>query len=400
MPAVGFREWLAIGRAIADRQLIRYNDKGQFTAKFERRLAELIGAEHVLTVNSGTSALTAALAAAGIGPGDEVLVPAYTWMASAAAPVLVGAVPVLVDIDESLTIDPADIERKITPYTRAIMPVHMLNLPCNMDAITRIAKENSLFVIEDACQAVGVKYKGQYCGAIGDAGAFSFNKYKNINIGEGGAVVTSNHRLLMRARNYHDLGTWVRDHDQESNELLFIGSNMRATEIEGAMLGVQLSKLAPMLDRLRKRRSVLASVLSRSEQFRLSPHHDETNAVALTVIFEKREDAIEFSGNRGVTRLLDSSKHIYTNWEAILSKRTVHPMLDPWAWAKRKIEYSPDSCTRTLDILDRTCQISLGQRYPLPVVRLFANRLANWRTEAAGAQVLPSQQNPQMPSAG
>ena len=133
--------------------------------------------------------------------------PAYTWMATAAAPVMVGAVPVLVDIDESLTIDPADIERKITPYTRAIMPVHMLNLPCNMDAIMAIAKKRKLLVIEDACQAVGVRYKDRYCGAIGDAGAFSFNAYKNINIGEGGAVITNDDRIFARARKYHDLGS-------------------------------------------------------------------------------------------------------------------------------------------------------------------------------------------------
>ena len=155
MPRVGFREWIAVSRVIARGQLLRYRGgEDGFTTRFEAQLCKKIGVKHALTVNSGTSALISALVAAGIGPGDEVLVPAYTWVATAAAPLAVGAVPVLVDVDESLTIDPEDIKRKITPYTKAIIPVHMLNLVCNMDAITAIAAQHRLLVIEDACQAV------------------------------------------------------------------------------------------------------------------------------------------------------------------------------------------------------------------------------------------------------
>ncbi|MCG8558921.1 MAG: DegT/DnrJ/EryC1/StrS family aminotransferase [Hyphomicrobiales bacterium] len=373
MATVGFREWLAVGRAIAERKLLRYEEGARLTDRFEQRLADRIGARHVLTVTSGTNALICALAATGVGPGDEVLVPAYTWMATAAAPVMVGAVPVLVDIDESLTIDPKDIERKITPYTRAIIPVHMGNVPCDMDAIMRIADKHGLLVIEDACQAVGVRYKDRHCGAIGQAGALSFNRYKNINIGEGGAVITSDDRIFRRARNYHDLGTWVRGHNEEPGEQLFVGTNMRATEIEGAMLGVQLSKLGPMLKRLRKRRDMFASVLGKSSRFRISPHHDEANAVGLSVIFDRREEAIAFAKRRGVSRLQANSKHVYTNWKPILDKRTFHPALNPWTWAKREIDYDIDCCARTLDILDRTCHIALGHRFPMPAMRLLAH---------------------------
>ena len=161
MPRVGLREIVALGRVIASGKLSRYaaGSRGA-TSRFEARLSERLEVKHVLTVNSGTSALISALVAAGIGPGDEVLVPAYTWVATAIAPLAVGAVPVLVDIDESLTMDPQDIERKITRNTRAIIPVHMRNLVCDMDAIMAIAKRRRLFVLEDACQAVGVRYKG------------------------------------------------------------------------------------------------------------------------------------------------------------------------------------------------------------------------------------------------
>jgi dTDP-4-amino-4,6-dideoxygalactose transaminase len=377
MPAMGFREWIAAGQAIADGQLMRYADKAHFTARFERELGEHVGAKHVLTVNSGTSALIAALAAAGIGPGDEVLVPAYTWMATAAAPVQVGAVPILVDINETLTIDPEDIRRKITPYTRAIIPVHMVNAPCDMDAILAIAREHNLVVIEDASQSGGVRYKDKYCGAIGDLGAYSFNKMKNMNIGEGGAVLTNDDAFFVRARSYHDLGAMVRGHEDNFNEKEFVGVNMKVTEIQGAMLRVQLKKVQPLLKRMQKRRAMLAEILSQSPHFKVTPHNDPASAVSLSILAPTRETAIELTQRRGVwNRLRDSSKHVYTNWEPILAKRTFHPKMNAWAWAKRPIDYSPDMCARTLDILDRTCVINLGLRYPDPVMVWIAKKIA------------------------
>jgi dTDP-4-amino-4,6-dideoxygalactose transaminase len=374
MPNLGMREWFAAGQAILSGNVYRYKDGAHFSEDFERRLSEALGSKYALAVNSGTAALVCALAAAGIGPGDEVLVPAYTWMATAAAPVMVGAVPVLVDIDESLTIDPADIERKITPYTKAIIPVHMINLPCAMDAIVAIASKHGLIVIEDACQAVGVRYKDKYCGAIGDAGAFSFNSYKNMNIGEGGALVTDDGALYARARNYHDLGAPIRGHEQTFNQAAFVGHNMRVTELQTAMLGVQLSKLLPMMQRLRARRALMAEVLE-TKGYKLAPHNDSANAVSLVVLFDTEDEAIAFAARPNVTRIMDSSKHIYTNWEAILAKRTFHAKMNPWAWANREIDYAPDCCARSLDILSRACRIALGQRFPLPLVRLAAERL-------------------------
>lgn len=369
MARPGLREWLAAGRVIAGGNMLRYGDPNGYTARFEQRFGKHVGAKHVLAVQSGTGALTAALAAAGIGPGDEVIVPAYTWMATAAAPVSVGAVPVLADIDESLTIDPADIIAKITPHTRAIIPVHMVNAPCDMDAIMAIAREHNLIVIEDACQAVGIPYKDRFCGAIGDAGTYSFNAFKNMNIGEGGALTTNSEKLFARARNYHDLGTFVRGHEETYNEPTFIGSNMRVTEIDGAMLGVQLSKLGPALERNRKRRAAVAEVVAGGSGYRMSPHLDEAQAMTATILFDRTEDAARFGALPGAYCLSDNSKHVYTNWEPILSKRTFHPDMSPWKWAKREIEYTPDMCKRTLDILARTCRVELGGRAPIPLLK-------------------------------
>lgn len=389
MAKVGLAEWLAVGGAIAEGELLRYSAKRQYVRKFEERFGAMIGAKHVLAMTNGTSALTSALSAAGIGPGDEVLVPAYTWMATAAAPVLVGAVPVLVDIDETLTMDPADLERKITPQTKAIIPVHMVNAPANMDVIMRIARKHKLVVIEDACQAVGVRYKSKFCGAIGDMGAYSFNRFKNINIGEGGALSTNDDRLYARALNYHDLGVWARHLDLPAEEKVFVGHNYRVTEVQGAMLGAQLSKLQPMLKKWRERRRVMAAELSHDPDIRVSPHNDPENAVTLTVIFDRERDAEAFAKNRGVMRVYDNSKHVYTNWTAILEKRTAHPKLSPWQWAAREIDYSPDSCARTLDILKRTCRIGLGERWPVPVMRYAARRLVKRNPIRPGIAAAP-----------
>jgi dTDP-4-amino-4,6-dideoxygalactose transaminase len=376
MPRVGVSELVTLGRVIAGGQLLRYRGGEQgFTSKFEDKLTKQLGVKHALTVNSGTSALISALAAAGIGPGDEVLVPAYTWVATAIAPLAVGAVPVLVDINESLTIDPEDIKRKITPYTKAIMPVHMLNLVCDMDAITAIAKQHRLKVIEDACQAVGVTYKGRRVGTIGEAGAFSFNQFKNLNSGEGGAVLTNDDRIFTRARMFHDAGSYTREYAFESNEAVFCGMNLRVSELTGAVLHAQLPKLDPLLKRLRKRHSMMTGQLSKTRKMRISPHNDPDNAVGLTVIFDRPEDAKDFAGHHGVERLIDTGRHVYTNWQPIMTQRTFHDKMNPWKWANREITYSNDMCSKTLDILSRTCRIALGAQYPMPVMQLRTKML-------------------------
>lgn len=376
MPRVGVREFGALTRVIAGGQLLRYRGgENGFTGRFESALAAKLGVKHALTVNSGTSALIASLAAAGIGPGDEVLVPAYTWVATAIAPLAVGAVPVLVDIDESLTIDPEDIKRKITPYTRAIIPVHMMNVVCDMDAITAIARKHRLLVIEDACQAVGVSYRGRRVGTIGDIGAFSFNQFKNLNSGEGGAVITNDDRYFTRARMYHDVGSYTREYDSESNEPVFAGVNMRVSELTGAVLHAQISKLDPLLKRLRSRHGILASALAKTTKLRVSPHNDPDNAVGLSVILDTVENAKAFANQRGVERLIDTGRHVYTNWIPIMTQRTFHERMNPWKWAHRDITYSNDMCSKTLDILARTCRVSLGAQYPEVVMRMRANML-------------------------
>src|SRR5947207_1738916 len=179
MYEAGQAEIDAIAKVIKSRKLFRYTEGSQ-CARFEQRWAKHLGVKFAHMTSSGTAALTAGLVGLGVGPGDEVLVPAHTYMATAVAVLAVGAIPVIVDINESITIDPHAVADAVGPRTRAVMPVHMWGVSCDMDAIMRIARKRKLLVLEDACQAVGGAYEGKMLGSIGHAGAFSFNYFKNI----------------------------------------------------------------------------------------------------------------------------------------------------------------------------------------------------------------------------
>jgi dTDP-4-amino-4,6-dideoxygalactose transaminase len=349
------------------------------TGKFEQELCHTIGVEHALAVNSGTSALIGALVGAGIGPGDEVLVPAYTFVATAAAPLAVGAVPVLVEIDESLTMDPGDLLCKITPHTKAVIPVHMRNLVCDMDAIMKVAADYGLVVVEDACQAVGVRHRGRRVGSIGHVGAFSFNRYKNISSGEGGAILTGDRRIHARATMHHDVGSYDRPGWIET-EALFPGMNLRMPGLCAAVLRPQLARIDAQLDRRReRRRMVLDQITSVWKQARPAPHHDEADAVGLALTFDDPAEAKAFAecgAKLGAQRLIDTGSHVYANWRSVLAKRAHHPALDPHKWAHRTIDYSPDSCPATLDILARSCTVDLAPEVPTPAFRLLAAGVA------------------------
>jgi dTDP-4-amino-4,6-dideoxygalactose transaminase len=359
-------------------QFSRYGGRSpSVTDRFEAELARALGARHTLAVNSGTSALMCALVGAGIGPGDEVLVPAYTWVSTAAAPVLLGAVPVLVDGDESLTMDPTKILDACSEHTRAIVPVHMDNLVCDMDSISNVASEQGLVVIEDACQAMGVRYRGRRVGTIGDAGAFSFNQYKNITSGEGGAVVTSDDTIATRAGMFHDVGSYIRPRTIIEEPPAFVGMNLRMPELSSAMLRSQLRRLDALIARRRRRRDLLLEAMSRSATFEgtVVPHHSPDDAAALAVRFDDEESAIRFAQHRGVTRLLDSGRHVFTNWQPIQERRVHDGRLNPWSRHARPIDYSADRYASTLDTLARSCTIGVPPSVPLAAFAALAKRM-------------------------
>lgn len=358
MPRPGVMEILNLARVVATGGLMHHaGETGSFTGRSQNCLAQMMGVEHALLVNSGTSALIVALKAAGVGPGDEVLVPAYTWVSTASAPLFLGAIPILVDIDESLTMDPADLERKITPFSKAIIPVHMLNLVCDMDSIMGIAVRHGLAVIEDACQAVGVSYKGRRVGSIGHLGAFSFNHYKNVTSGEGGAVITNNGDMMRRAEVYHDIGTFSAHYDTINRD--FVGCNMRVSELTSAVLLAQFGRLDKDLQKRRDRRKRNIDRLVPMSAGKISLHHDPDSAVGLTLTFKTSEEAIEFASRHpAVTRIGDIKRHDYVSWLPVLQHCSADSRTDPFRSAQRKVTYSSDMCSKTTEILSRTCLVA------------------------------------------
>jgi dTDP-4-amino-4,6-dideoxygalactose transaminase len=378
----GVREIVSVARVLVGGELGRYAaGEKSVTARFERQAAGLLGAPHALAVNSGTSALVTALAGVGVGPGDEVLVPAYTWVSTAAAPLALGAIPVLVEVDESLTIDPVDLKSKITPATRAVMPVHMLNLVADMDAVTRLAAEHGIAVVEDACQAFGVRYRGRRVGTIGDAGAFSFGQTKNIVSGEGGLVVTPDERTAVRSAMFHDVGSYTRASWLQTSEPLFVGMNLKMSEVTAAVLRPQLARLDRELDRLAAHRQAAVEEFSAEPSLRVSPHHDPEHAVGLTVTFDEPAEAERFAKQPRVHRLIDTGRHVYLNWDSIRGQRTHHERFDPYGWAGHpEWTIQADTCPATLDILRRTCRITFRPQLPIAATRLLTRRLAGYRT--------------------
>lgn len=373
MAVIRVREMAAAVRTLARGDLARYGHAGTSQVTLlESELSAVMGTRHTLAVNSGTSALVDALVGVGVGPGDEVLVPAYTWVATAAAVLAVGAVPVLVEIDESLTMDAKDLAAKVTSHTRAVIPVHMLNLVCDMDAIMKVAADRDLAVIEDACQAIGVRHHGRRVGSIGDAGAFSFNQHKNITAGEGGAIVSDDARLHARAAMHHDVGSYERP-GWVAAEPLFPGVNHRMPELSAAILRPQLARLDAQLARRRRHREIILDALAsgRWSGVRTSPHHDPADAVGLALTFDDPSTAIRFGRLRGARRLADTGRHVYTNWQSMTGRGTRHPRFDPHAWGHRSVDYGPDSCPVTLEVLTRSCTVELAPELPTPAFRLL-----------------------------
>ena len=233
--------------------------KGERVAEFEQKFAAFQQAKYGVAVNSGTTALHLALLAAGIRPGDVVLVPAYTFIATATAVLEAGGVPKFVDIDpETYNMDVTKLEEAITPEVRGIMPVHFAGRPADMDGIMAVAEKHGLFVVEDAAQAWGAEWNGRRVGAIGAAGGFSFQSSKNINAGEGGIILTNDETVAKFARSHHNCG---RSEDGEWYEHFYYGGNFRMTEFQGAVLLAQFSRYEGQLQRRQENAAYLTEKL-------------------------------------------------------------------------------------------------------------------------------------------
>lgn len=237
--------------------------KGIWKSKeLEAAICETFGSKYAQLTSSGTAALTTALSALGVGYGDEVITPAFTFVASFEAVLSVGAVPVLVDVDDTLTLDPAAVRKAITPKTKAIMPVHMCGSMADLDALQAICKEHNLILLEDACQSIGGSYKGKMLGTIGDAGTFSFDFVKTMTCAEGGVVMTNREDIYIKSDGYTDHG---HDHlgvDRGADLHPFIGYNYRISELHAAVGMAQIKRLNEFLTIQKKNHAQLKAILA------------------------------------------------------------------------------------------------------------------------------------------
>ncbi len=370
---IGQAEIDAVARAINTRDFFKINGSGREVFNFEEEWKAVTGAPYALTMTSGFGALTSALIGMGIGPGDEVIVPGYTYIASALAVLAVGAIPVIAEIDETMTLDACDVEKKISPATKAIMPVHIQGFPSNMDAIMAVAEKHGLRVVEDACQADGGQYKGRYLGTIGDAGGYSFNYFKVITSGEGGALVTRDRKIYERALIYHDASAVAFFGDQLDGieEPLFGGTEFRVSDIIGAILREQLKRMPGILSDLRKNRDALAAKLTGAKQ---APSNDIAGdcGTTLALRFDTAEECRAFcakcaEGGLHLTVPLDTGKHVYTNWTQVMEKRgALHPAMDPYKMEANQglqMNYTMDMCPKTLDLLGRTAYVAISPEW-------------------------------------
>lgn len=229
--------------------------------ELEAAVNETFGSKYAQLTSSGTAALTTAMSALGIGYGDEVITPSFTFVASFEAVLSVGAVPVLVDVDDTLTLNPQAVRKAITPKTKAVMPVHMCGSMADMDALIAICKEHNLILLEDACQSIGGTYKGKHLGTIGDAGTFSFDFVKTMTCAEGGVVMTSREDIYIKSDGYTDHGHDHKGVDRGADLHPFIGYNYRISELHAAVGLAQIKRLNEFLTIQKKNHRLLKSIL-------------------------------------------------------------------------------------------------------------------------------------------
>jgi dTDP-4-amino-4,6-dideoxygalactose transaminase len=329
MELIGEEEKKELLEVLEAGYLYRYGDASdpRFKAKvlkLEQEVAKQVGVPYAVAVNSGTSALLVALMGLGVGPGDEVIVPGYTFIASISSIIYARAVPILAEVDRTLNLDPADVERKITPRTKAIMAVHMLGNPARLDELKKIANAHKLLLIEDCAQAFGARYKGRGVGSIGDVGTYSFNVYKTITAGDGGMLVTRDEAAYRRYFGLHDQGHSPLRTGVEIGSRPFVGLDFRMTELAAAVLLAQLHKLGTILEHLHanKQRFKQAIADLPGLEFREITDPEGECATLLTVFLPSEDIARRVAKDLGTRVVADSGWHVYSNMEQILEKRT------------------------------------------------------------------------------
>ncbi|NLG49779.1 MAG: aminotransferase class V-fold PLP-dependent enzyme [Chloroflexi bacterium] len=373
------REVDAVVNVLKKKRLFRFLSEGEAeseTAQIEAWYRQRLGRQYALAVNGGTAALVAAMYGINAGPGDEVILPAYTYVATAAAVIAAGAVPVIAEIDDSLNMDPADLENKITPHTKAVIPVHMRGVPARMDEIMAVARRHNLLVVEDVAQSNGASYKGKLLGSFGDAACFSFQQYKIITSGEGGLVATNDVAIYNRARMQHDCAIqfWEGAGSQQYN-FVVSGENYRISELAAALVLAQTDRLEPLLGRFRAIKRRIVEGVADVQGITLQDVPDPDGECAITFTFFAPDAALakQFAAalnaeNISCGTMYDNTipdRHIYCNWPFMMSG-LAEDRRAPWKspfYQGNVRGYSRDQCARSLDYLGRAIMIFIDQSF-------------------------------------
>jgi len=373
---MGEEEVEAALRPLKSRSPFRYYgiDLRHEVDEFESEFASFLGVKHVLAVTSGTGALQTVLSALGVGPGQEIIVPAYMWVSVVAAVVNQGAIPVLADIDDTFCIDPEKLESQITDRTRGVLVVHMSGAPANIKPIRDITRKRGLFLLEDCAQCNGGAVDGQRVGTFGEMATFSFQMNKNMTAGEGGAVVTNDDRLYRRAFACHDLG-YARD---EAGRLIFTdpdlqlwGKGYRIDEIRGAMLRVQLKRLLGTIGNMRRSKYRIRQALEKFSQVKLRRIIDpagDTGCFLITTFADaatahRVNQALRAEGivtsPQGVSNVVmtDWGLHLYYNIASLVNKSSVDGRGFPWKLAENagsKVCFDKGTCPVADSLFERS----------------------------------------------
>jgi len=394
---MGEEEIEAATRLLKARSPFRYygiNLQGE-AAAFETEFARYLGVNYAVAVSSGTGALHVAMAALGVGPGQEIILPAYLWVSVVAAVVNLGAIPVLADIDDTFCLDPAAVERCITAKTRGIVMVHMSGAPGNVQAVRRIADARGLFLLEDCAQCAGGSVDGRKVGSFGKLGIFSFQMNKNMTAGEGGCVVTNDRELYRKAFAYHDLG-YPRDELGrlvfDEPQMRFWGKGYRLDELRAALLRVQLKKLPTTIAAMRRSKYRIRQAIEQFPQVRLRRIQDpagDTGCFLITTypdpeVAKKVNEALRAEGivtyPQGVSNVLMTGwgLHIYYNNASLVARAGVDGRGFPWTLAENAglaRDYGKGACPVADSLFERSILIAipscLTQRDEDDIIRAF-----------------------------
>jgi dTDP-4-amino-4,6-dideoxygalactose transaminase len=395
---MGEEETEAAARVLRSRSLFRYYgiDPQREVELFEEEFAGFLGVSHAIGVSSGTAALNVALSALGVGPGQEIIVPAYMWVSVASAVVNHGAIPVLADIDETFCLNPGALEKRIGNKTTGIIVVHMSGAPADVEAIREVAQRHNLFLLEDCAQCIGGAVHGRSVGTFGDIATFSFQMNKNMTSGEGGAVVTNSRRLYDRAFACHDLG-YARNEQGRLNttdpDLCLWGQGCRLDEIRAAVLRVQLRKLPQITASMRRSKSRIKESLKKFPEIQLRRVVDpagDTSSFLITT-YKNAETAKQINlalraegivtYPQGVSNIVmtDWGFHLYYNIVSLVQRTSVDRGGFPWNLGENsglRMEYAKGTCPTADGLFERSILLaipsSLTHRDEDDIIHAFA----------------------------